>query len=154
MAEIKADIDISFHPNGRGKAQCAPDPKYPDGVDVVVPQGTALRTCSTLLPYPATECGTFKVHCRTCDYTLNVTAAGRPDDPKSVTFPCGMKLGPTGEYPRGKFSDSDTGALVMSLTVRDKTIILDFGKEVTWVGLSKESALAIGQSLVDKANSL
>lgn len=78
---------VEFIPSGRGKAQCPPDPEYPNGIDVnaTVP-GQA--SCTVYLPYPAPECGHFKVVCGLCGTSVAITAAGRPDDPRSVTIPC------------------------------------------------------------------
>lgn len=60
--------------------QCAPNPKYPDGIDL---DGTAGREpfCYMALPYPARRCGHFVLRCRTCKMSVVVTTAGRPDDP-------------------------------------------------------------------------
>lgn len=79
---------VTFRPSGRGKAQCAPDPAYPDGV-IADASGGNPRTCTIDLPYPAPECGLWIVRCLECDFSLGITAAGRADDPKRVTVPCG-----------------------------------------------------------------
>jgi hypothetical protein len=80
-------FSIEFVRSGRGKAQCAPDPAYPQGVDVDV-SGGAENSCTAQLPYPAPECGHFLVRCRLCKYSVAVTAAGRPDDPRTLKMPC------------------------------------------------------------------
>jgi len=77
--------DVRFVPSGRGKAQCAPDPTYPNGLDIVIKERPA---CTVNLPYPAAECGHWEITCTKCGLTVAVTAAGRPDDPKSVQLPC------------------------------------------------------------------
>ena len=82
---------ISFHPSGRGKAQCAPDPDYPNGKAIDISMG--VTSCSVDLPYPAPECGHFLVECVMCGRSIAVTAAGRPDDPTKLTLPC--KIGRT-----------------------------------------------------------
>ena len=84
---------ITFAPSGRGKAQCAPDPRYPNGVeiDAVMDSGQnrfALKSCAIDLPYPAPECGSWIVRCSYCDMSAAITAAGRPDDPRRVRLPC------------------------------------------------------------------
>ena len=43
------------------------------------------------------------------------------------------------QYPRGKFNDDDEGALFVGFAVRDKTLILSFGKEVAWIGMDKQT---------------
>lgn len=75
---------VSFHPSGRGKAQCPPNPDYPNGI-IVDPgyPGTFVD-----LPYPAPECGLWIIHCNICSQNYGCTAAGRPDDPIKMRVPC------------------------------------------------------------------
>lgn len=82
-----AQKTIHFEPSGRGKARCAPDPNYPNGIAIPCPSGV-LDSCLVELPYPAPECGLWLVSCGACDCTMAVTAAGRPDDPISLHMPC------------------------------------------------------------------
>lgn len=77
--------EVTFHPSGRGKAQCPSDPDYPNGKRIDV---GGEPKCEVSLPYPAPECGHFLVTCKTCPASLVITAAGRRDDPVSVTVPC------------------------------------------------------------------
>lgn len=67
--------------------QCPPDPKYPNGVDVFTAERPA---CKVELPYPAPRCGAHVIICNECNRRTAVTAAGRPDDPRSVMMPCKM----------------------------------------------------------------
>jgi hypothetical protein len=78
---------IEFHKSGRGNAQCPSDPQYPNGVVVDGSQDGQSR-CTAILPYPATECGAWHILCRDCKLSLVITAAGRRDDPVSVTANC------------------------------------------------------------------
>jgi hypothetical protein len=50
------------------------------------------------------------------------------------------KLGATGEFPRGKFAADDEGQLRIAITTKDNTVIIHFGKEVAWIGMSKPEA--------------
>lgn len=77
---------ITWHDSGR-EPQCRPDPAYPNGRDLPAPRGSA-ATCKTDLPYPAKRCGHIIVRCETCGYSIAITTAGRPDDPRSVELPC------------------------------------------------------------------
>ncbi len=43
-------------------------------------------------------------------------------------------------YPRGKLQDDDEGELTIAMYWKDKTFIIDFGKEVKWIGMSREEA--------------
>jgi hypothetical protein len=71
------------------KARIAPDPAFPKGRDI--DPGTR-PACRADLPYPAECVGTWVVKCGYCGCTVAITAAGRPDDPKSLMIPCKRKL--------------------------------------------------------------
>jgi predicted RNA-binding Zn-ribbon protein involved in translation (DUF1610 family) len=77
---------IEWRRSGRGKAQCPPDPDYPNGCHVDISEGQT--SCMVNLPYPAPECGAWIVRCAACGMSAAITAAGRPDDPRSVRIPC------------------------------------------------------------------
>ena len=72
--------------------ECAPNPTYPDGVDVDASYG-ADAACQTDLPYPAKRCGIYLVQCRACGLKCTVTTAGRPDDPRSLKVACKPRTG-------------------------------------------------------------
>ena len=78
--------------DGGRRPQVAPDPHFPEGRDIVMPRGPtdSRRDCSARLPYPPPNAniGQWLVTCRRCGFKLMLTAASRPDDPRSVTFPC------------------------------------------------------------------
>jgi hypothetical protein len=82
---------VKFTPSGRGKAQCPPNPAFPNGLTVNLAQ-EGQPSCTFILPYPAPECGHFLVSCTKCPRRLAVTAAGRADDPVSITIPCTQKI--------------------------------------------------------------
>lgn len=73
--------------DGHREPQCAPNPAYPNGIDLdgTLPGETA---CLTKLPYPAKRCGHFIVECPVCGSRVIITTAGRPDDPRSVKVAC------------------------------------------------------------------
>lgn len=81
---------VTFVKSGRGKAQCAPNPDYPNGIKIVITDDVK---CKVDLPYPAPECGHWSIHCSACGLTVAVTAAGRPDDPISIEIPCNVEKG-------------------------------------------------------------
>lgn len=64
------------------------------------------------------------------------------------------KPGKTGDFPRGKLNQYDEGGLNIEIGVKDKTIMVEFGTSVKWIGLDKKTALAMGNSLIEKANSI
>jgi hypothetical protein len=69
------------------KAQCAPNPAYPNGIDVDLSEGSGTY-CKAKLPYPAECCGVIVAICDVCGASAGITTAGRPDDPRTVTFAC------------------------------------------------------------------
>jgi hypothetical protein len=58
----------------------------------------------------------------------------------------------TEQYPRGKLNASDEGALAMGIAVKDKTVIVDFGKEVAWLGLDADTARQFARTLLRRAD--
>lgn len=79
-------LHVEWIDSGR-EPQCAPNPNYPNGIDVDASFGQSAK-CRVELPYPARRIGHFLVTCDTCRQTVAITTAGRPDDPKSVTLAC------------------------------------------------------------------
>lgn len=78
------EITITWLSRNR-KAQVPPNPNYPDGIDIDSGRRPA---CRVELPYPAECVGLHYVACNDCKSNMMITAAGRPDDPKSVMLPC------------------------------------------------------------------
>lgn len=64
------------------------------------------------------------------------------------------RLGETRSFPRGKLNADDEGGLTLGIAVKDKTVIVNFGKPVAWLGLDKQTALALGASLIAKAQEI
>ena len=79
-------IEVTFLSHHR-KAQCAPDPKHPNGIDLDLTDGAAVA-CLAELPYPAECCGVLIVRCKSCGNSAAITTAGRVDDPRTVKLPC------------------------------------------------------------------
>ena len=82
---------VEFIPSGRGQARCAPNPMYPEGIAIDISEGKP--SCLVAIPYPAKECGIFVVKCRFCRLGVALTAAGRADDPISLTMRCNLTEG-------------------------------------------------------------
>lgn len=86
--------------------QQPPNPHYPDGCHIDLtsraqraglvkrttpsPDIEAERSCVAALPYPTghENVGTWAIRCLTCGLVTMVTAASRPDDPRSVRVDC------------------------------------------------------------------
>lgn len=83
---------VEFVKSGRGQAQCKPDPAYPNGIVLDLSFTGPAPHCTIPLPYPAPECGFWHVQCEDCAMGIMVTAAGRVDDPVSITVPCKRDL--------------------------------------------------------------
>lgn len=63
-------------------------------------------------------------------------------------------LGATGEFPQGKLNKSDEGELRMAIYVENSKIVINFGKDLSWLGLDKDTALALAENLKQKANEI
>lgn len=75
----------------RGRYPQVPsNPAFPDGIHLDITRGAEVY-CSTPLPYPAKRCGEYVIRCSICRRVLVVcTTTGRPDDPRSIKFGCGL----------------------------------------------------------------
>ena len=76
--------------DGGREPKVAPNPEYPDGVDLDYSIDGQWK-CKTDLPYPAKRIGVYVVNCNECGLRVAITTAGRPDDPRSVTVACKKK---------------------------------------------------------------
>lgn len=65
-----------------------------------------------------------------------------------------MPFGSTGDFPRGKLTDDDEGELRLGVTVRDKTLIIAFGKEVAWLGMDRATAESFANSILARCKEL
>ena len=60
----------------------------------------------------------------------------------------------TDQYPRGKLNADDEGELQMKIGVRDKTVILDFGKQVVWIGMDYHTAMNLAANIMKNARKI
>jgi hypothetical protein len=65
-----------------------------------------------------------------------------------------LGLGATGEFPHGKSGEHDEGGLNAALTTLGGKLVLNFGKSVAWVAMTKAEALALGRLLIERASAL
>lgn len=65
-----------------------------------------------------------------------------------------MNLGPTGNFPRGKFSADDEGEIRIGVTHQDKTVIIAFGVAVKWIGLDADLALKLAETIKEHATQI
>ena len=64
------------------------------------------------------------------------------------------KIGPTGDWPRGKLNKDDEGGLAIAICTEKDVVKIMFGKNVSWIGLPKEMALAFAKLIVERAEKL
>lgn len=63
-----------------------------------------------------------------------------------------MKLGATGKYPHGMLGPSDEGALQMGVAHDSSgNVILNFGKEVSWIGMPSDQAINFARLILRHA---
>jgi hypothetical protein len=69
--------------------RCPANPEFPDGCDVKLTSAKS-KSCTVKVPYPTghKNVGSWWITCQLCGLNVLVTAASRPDDPRSVTMPC------------------------------------------------------------------
>lgn len=62
----------------------------------------------------------------------------------------------TDKYPRGKLGEDDEGVteIAVGLNMETKTIIIMFENPIKWLGFDKEAAIALANSILEKANSI
>jgi hypothetical protein len=67
--------------------------------------------------------------------------------------PDALKIGATGEFPRGKLVEEDEGEIRVAIAADHKTqtVVIDFGKPVAWIGFTGEQAQQIADTLIKKA---
>lgn len=61
-------------------------------------------------------------------------------------------LGATGAHPAGKLVANDEGELHFQLGVIQRKVVINFGKEVAWVGMDAAQARALARSLLKVAD--
>ena len=67
---------------------------------------------------------------------------------KKVT---GIPLGATGNFPHGAMTPDDEGELRMVVTARGGKVIIAFGKEIEWLGLTPRKARELADLLNEYA---
>jgi len=58
------------------------------------------------------------------------------------------------KYPDGKIHQSDEGVLRMAVLIKDGKVIVDFGKDLSWLGFDKQSLRAFIDGLENKYKEL
>lgn len=66
----------------------------------------------------------------------------------------GEKLGATGQFPDGKMNPEDEGELAIGVAHDQDNVIIKFGKPVAWLGLPRQHALKLAQTIAIHAQNL
>ena|SRR5581483_6917255 len=59
--------------------------------------------------------------------------------------------GALGDYPEGKVSTTDEGAIQFAIGVKDGKVILDFGTPVAWIGMNPQQAADLASTILKRA---
>jgi len=57
------------------------------------------------------------------------------------------EIGATGEFPQGKLTASDKGELGIKVFSIPGKIVVEFGTQITWIGMDPEQARNLADSL-------
>lgn len=57
-------------------------------------------------------------------------------------------------YPGGRLNEEDEGVLPIAILIEDKRIIIDFSKEIRWIGFDKDKARELANVLLSKADEI
>ena len=69
-------------------------------------------------------------------------------------FTAKPELGPTGQFPEGKLTDSDEGEIRIGITHMNGKVVIDFGKPTAWIGFTAEQADGIAELLKKHADKI
>ena len=72
--------------------------------------------------------------------------SGYPFQPKFTE-----DIGATGEFPNGKINEDDQGQIKIGITTEDRKIIVAFGKPVEWIGFTRDEAISLCNSIMERA---
>lgn len=59
--------------------------------------------------------------------------------------------GALGEFPEGKITKTDEGAIQFALGVKDGKVVIDFGTPVHWLGMTPQQAADLASAILKKA---
>lgn len=63
-------------------------------------------------------------------------------------------FGETNNFPEGKITKADEGEIKFGVTLKDEKVIINFGKPVVWLGMTRDQAEELGRLLIDKAKGI
>lgn len=62
------------------------------------------------------------------------------------------KLGATGNFTDGKLNEDDKGEIMVGIAGIEDRVVINFGKPIHWVGLTREQAIGVANSLTKHAS--
>lgn len=67
-----------------------------------------------------------------------------------------LPIGATGRFPHGKLSEHDEGEIAFAIAAdpKNKKVLIDFGKPVALLGMTKAQAIELGQLLIRRAGEI
>jgi hypothetical protein len=65
-------------------------------------------------------------------------------------------FGATNQFPRGKLNEDDEGELQFGIAITEdlKTLVINFGKPIEWIGMARVDVLALAHALKERANEM
>ena len=60
-------------------------------------------------------------------------------------------LGATKRFPEGKLTEMDEGEIKFAVGIDQGKIVIEFGQQVTWMGMNPDQAHDLGRLLIKKA---
>ena len=62
-------------------------------------------------------------------------------------------VGATGQFPDGKLALHDEGEIAFAIGIREGKVVIEFGKEISSVGMTPHQAISLAEILIKKARS-
>lgn len=59
--------------------------------------------------------------------------------------------GALGDFPSGKLTPSDEGAIQFGITAKDGKVVLDFGTPTAWIGMEPQQAADLAMAMLKHA---
>lgn len=59
-------------------------------------------------------------------------------------------IGPTGDFPNGQLNKEDDGGIRIAVYIENKTVMINFGKAVHWIGLDAGATRGLIKLLSEK----
>ncbi len=60
----------------------------------------------------------------------------------------------TDQFPRGKLNADDEGQLQIRVGIQDRTVVVNFGKPVAWLGMDYLTAVNLAETIMRRAEEI